>query len=316
LSERRPRAWAAPCAQVTLAVALVAFAGCTPKARRAADDAGPSAAADAGCTYPLTVRDQRGVEVTVREPPRRIVSLLPSHTETLFALGLGPEVVGVDDFSADIPGAAGLPRLGGLYDAHLEGLLALEPDLALVSETATTAAPLEQAGVPTWGGSAARFEDIPRVIDAIGTLVCRSAQAARLDRQIAEGVAAVEQRVAGLPRVRVYYELDASLYTAGPRSFIGTMIAKAGGEDIVPASLGAFPKISPEAVIAGDPAVIFGVTLDDVRTRPGWDKIAAVREGRVYKLTPEQGERVTRPGPRIAEGLRILAGRIHPEAAP
>ncbi|MGH7438978.1 MAG: ABC transporter substrate-binding protein, partial [Polyangiaceae bacterium] len=104
-------------------------------------------------------------------------------------------------------------------------------------------------------------------------------------------------------------------YTVGPHSFVGTMIAKAGGRDIVPESLGDFPKISPEAVIAGNPEVIFGVPLRDARVRPGWDKIDAVRSGRVYKLSPEEGELVARPGPRIAEGLRVLLRHIHPEVA-
>ncbi len=262
------------------------------------------------------LRDQRGADVTLRAPPRRIVSLLPSDTETLFALGAGGSVIGVDDYSADVPGASGLPRLGGFYDSHLEATLALRPDLALVSETSSTAAPLERAGIPTWGGSPARFDDIPSVIEAIATLVCRQVEGSQLVRQLASDVAAVERRAAGRPLVRVYYELDASLYTVGPRSFIGTMIAKAGGKDIVPDGLGDFPKLSSESVIAGDPEVIFGVAPQDARARPGWDRITAVREDRVYKLAEEQGELVARPGPRIAEGLRVLFEHIHPEAAP
>jgi iron complex transport system substrate-binding protein len=269
--------------------------------------------ADPTCTFPHTARDQRGVDVTLAAPAHRILSLLPSHTETLFALGLGADVVGIDDYSADIPGAGALPHLGGLYDTHAEALLSLRPDLALVSETSPAAGALEHAGVPTWGGSAGTFDAIPVVISAIGALVCRSQEAARIVGQLADDTAAVEKVAAGRPRVRVYYELDASLYTVGPRSFVGTMIEKAGGEDIVPASLGDFPKISPEAVIAGNPEVIFGVTPRDAHARPGWDKIAAVSSGRVFKLSPQEGELVARPGPRIAEGLRVLLHRIHPE---
>jgi iron complex transport system substrate-binding protein len=310
LTDRCPRSRVAARA---LAVTLVVLAACTPKPQAAASDAATPQAPASSCTYPITSRDWRHVDVTLRAAPRRIVSLLPSDTETLFALGLGPSIVGVDDYSADVPGAGALPHLGGLYDARIEALLALQPDLAFVSDTSSAAAPLERAGIPTWGGSATKFDEIPHVIESIAAIVCREPEGARLAGQIADDVAAVEKAAAGRGRVRVYYELDASLYTVGPHSFIGTMIAKAGGEDIVPEGLRDFPKISPEAIIAGDPAVIFGATMDDVRARPGWDKITAVREGHVYKLTAEQGGLVARPGPRIAEGLRILLRHIHPE---
>ncbi len=277
--------------------------------------AGQDATSPAACGYPMVLRDDRGVDVTLRAEPRRIVSLLPSHTETLMALGAGARIVGVDDFSGDIPETAGLPRLGGLYDARLEVLLATRPDLVLMSESNGAAAPVERSGLRVWGGSAHRFDDVFRVIDAIGRMVCKQPEAARLARQVADGVADVEGRVRGRPLVRVYYELDPTPYTVGPLSVIGAMIAKAGGEDVVGDGLGDFPKISPEAVITGNPEVIFGVSLEEVRKRPGWDRIAAVRSGRVYKLTPREAELVSRPGPHIADGLRTLVAILHPEVS-
>jgi cobalamin transport system substrate-binding protein len=294
-------------ANAPLAVASVALSGPV----RSHD-----ASADASCSYPITTRDRRGVLVTLQAPAQRIVSLLPSHTETLFALGVGAAVVGVDDYSATIVGAAGLPRLGGLYDARAEPTLALRPDLAFVSETSRVASMLGHAGVPTWGGSAAKFDEIAQVIESTAALVCHEKEGALLVGRMIDDVAAVERRAAGLMRVKVYYELDASLYTVGPESFIGTMIAKAGGQDIAPQGIGDFPKISSEAIVAADPAVIFGVGLDEARSRPGWTGITAVREGRAYKLSAEQSGLVARPGPRIAEGLRILFEYIHPEAVP
>jgi iron complex transport system substrate-binding protein len=265
-----------------------------------------------GC-YPVRIRDDRGVTVTVGAEPQRIVSLFPSHTETLFALGMGPRVVGTDDFSANVPGAAGLPKLGGLYDTRLELLLSLHPDLALASEASSAAGPIERAGVAVWAGSAHRFDDVFRLFDAIGRIVCRPAEADALRRRVLDDLAAVARRVSDRPRVRVYYELDASLYTVGPRSFIGEMITRAGGTNIVPPDVGDFPKMSPEAVVAADPEVILGVSPEEVRRRRGWETIAAVRLGRVVKLSPAEAELVARSGPRIAEGLAVLARYIHPE---
>jgi iron complex transport system substrate-binding protein len=277
------------------------------------DGSRAAAASPATCGYPVVVRDDRGVDVTVRAEPLRIASLLPSHTETLFALGLGARVVGVDDCSGDVPGAAALPRLGGLYDTRVESLLSLQPDLVLMSEAASAGAVLARSGVTAWGASARKFDDIFFVIGAIGKMVCKEPEAARLAARVRDDVAGIERQIEGRARVRVYYELDATPYTVGPLSFIGTMLAKAGGEDIVPADIGDFPKISPEAVIAGNPAVILGVSLDEVRRRPGWSAIAAVRAGQVYKMTSEEAALVARPGPRIADGLRTLVRRLHPE---
>jgi len=254
--------------------------------------------------------------VRVLAEPLRIVSLLPSHTETLFALGIGARVVGVDDYSDDPPEASRLPRLGGMYDAHLEQVLSLKPDIVLLSESSSAAATLEQSGITVWGGSARTFDDIFRVIQAIGKIVGRSPEAARLSERIQREVEAIEERVAGRERVTVYYELDATPYTVGPSSFIGTMLAKAGGVNVIPQGLGDFPKISPEIVITGNPSIILGASLEEISSRPGWGKIAAVRTGRVHKLPVVEAHLVARPGPRIAEGLRALARWLHPEVDP
>lgn len=275
----------------------------------------PEWAADAGSSFPVRMRDDRGEIVVVKAEPRRLVALLPSHTETLFALGVGARLVGIDDFSDDPPEVTRLPRLGGVYDAHLEAILALSPDLVLLSESSNAAASLERSGVAVWAGSARTFDDIFRVIDSIGAMVGRSSQSTELDARIRKDVANVEDRLRGSERVRVYFELDANLYTVGPASFVGVLLAKAGGDDIVPRGLGDFPKISPEVVISGNPSIIFGVSLEEVARRPGWSEIAAVRTGRVYKLSKEESRLVVHPGPRIADGLRVLARHMHPEAA-
>jgi iron complex transport system substrate-binding protein len=300
---------------VLLAVGTL-VAACTRAPPPPGTVAADRASVGEGGVYPVHLPDDRGVAVTVRAEPQRIVALLPSHTETLFALGLGARVVGVDDSSDWPTEASRLPKLGSLYDARLEALLSLKPDLVLLSESSGAAGPLEKSGLTVWAGSARMFDDIFRVIATIGQLTGRGPEATRLSQRLGDEIATVENSVRGQARVRVYYELDATPYTVGPRSFIGAMLAKAGGEDIVPADLGDFPKISPEAVIAGNPSIILGASLDEIRARPGWDRIAAVRGGRVYKLPTAEAQLIARPGPRIAEGLRALARRLHPEVEP
>ncbi len=269
-----------------------------------------------GSSFPLEVRDDRGRTVIVRSEPQRIVSLLPSHTETLFALGLGSRVVGVDDYSDDPVEATHLPKLGGLYDVHVEQLLSLKPDLVLLSEWSSGITPLEQTGATIWAGSAQTFDDVFRVIETVGRMVGRTKEAAVLSAGIRRDVASVEERLQGRERVRVYYELDATPYTVGPGSFVGVLLSKAGGDNVIPAGLGDFPKISPEVVVAGDPSIILGASLADVSTRSGWAQIDAVRNGRVYKLPESESKLMVRPGPRLAQGLRVLARHLHPEVDP
>jgi iron complex transport system substrate-binding protein len=267
-------------------------------------------------SYPVEVRDDLGRAVTLRAQPHRIVSLLPSHTETLFALGLGDRVVGVDDYSDDPDEAAHLPKLGGLYDAHLEEIVSLAPDLVIASESMTSIAALEETGVVVWAGSAHTFDDVFRVIGVIGRLVDRSDEAERISDRIRDEASSLARRMESRPRVRVYYELDSTPYTVGPSSFIGVMLRKAGGDNVIPAGLGDFPRVSPELVIAENPEIILGASLDEVAARPGWARVAAVLSGRVEALPPRESRLVARPGPRIAEGIRALARRLHPGVEP
>jgi iron complex transport system substrate-binding protein len=266
--------------------------------------------------FPVTVTDDLGRAVTVRREPRRIVALLPSHTETVFALGLGSRVVGVDEFSDYPAEASRLPKLGGMYDARLESVLGSSPDLILASEASPATATMERLGLTVWAGSARRLGDVYRVIRAVGDLVGRSEQAEKLARAVREAVDAETRRAQSLPRTRVYYELDSTPYAVGPESFIGELLSRAGGANVVPAGIGEFPKVSPEVVAAADPEVVLGTDLDTLARRPGWDRTAAVRNRRVYSLTPDERAVVVRPGPRLAQGLGVLSRLLHPEAAP
>jgi iron complex transport system substrate-binding protein len=275
----------------------------------------PVAVSEAGVEtgFPAQVRDDLGRSVVVPSSPHRILSLLPSFTETLFALGAGDRVVGIDDFS-DYPEAAKhLPKLGGLYDTQVERALSLKPDLIFVSEGSAVVSSLGHSGAAVWAGSARKFEDVYRVIELTGKLIGRPREAALLVTQMQDQIATVEASVRGKPAVSVYYELDPSPYTVGPSSFIGVMIAKAGGVNIVPATLGDFPKINPELVVSSNPSVIIGASPEEVEHRPGWSGIAAVKNRRVYQWSTAEAHLLSRPGPRLPEGLRALARRLHPE---
>ncbi|HEY5375212.1 MAG TPA: ABC transporter substrate-binding protein, partial [Polyangiaceae bacterium] len=165
-------------AVVTLAFALV-WSGCR---RRPSPSSISTPTTDAGAEagFPVQVLDDLGRTVSVPSSPRRILCLLPSFTETLFALGAGDRVVGVDDFSDYPEPAQHLPKLGGLYDTQVERALSLKPDLILVSEGSAVVSSLSRGGAAVWAGSARKFEDVYRVIELTGELVGRRREAALL----------------------------------------------------------------------------------------------------------------------------------------
>ncbi|MBE3599768.1 MAG: ABC transporter substrate-binding protein [Limnochordaceae bacterium] len=271
----------------------------------------------AATSYPLTAQDALGVTRTLPSEPRRIISLVPSITEDLCAIGACDRLVGVDDYSDYPESVRRLPRLGGVYDPNPERILALEPDLVLLSKYGKLAQTLSQAGVTVFVMETERFEHIFDNIETLGLLLDRQAEARALNERLRAEVSRIAASVAGRPRPTVYYEIDETPYSVGPDSFIGTLLEKAGGRNVVPASLGTFPKISPELVIAADPDVIllgdapYGVTPQKLASRPGWSRLRALREGRVVALTQAQVDVLNRPGPRVVEALRFLVEALH-----
>ncbi|ABF43798.1 MULTISPECIES: ABC transporter substrate-binding protein [Deinococcus] len=274
-------------------------------------------ASAAATTYPLTVTDDLGRTVTLNREPKRIIAMLPSHTETLIAIGAGDKLVAVDRFSNFPKNVTDkLPKVGSAYQPNLEAILALKPDLVLADESAGSrlTEKLAAAGLTVYGGTAQTYNEVFQKISVLGKLTNHEAGALRLITSMRAELNALQKSVVGLPKVSTYYEVDPSPYSVGPNSFIGTLIAKAGGQTIVPARLGDFPKLDPELIVKANPQVMVGLTLEDARKRPGWQNLQAVRAGRVFQPTPEERDALSRPGPRLPDALRTLIRFLHPEA--
>ncbi|MEW6046257.1 MAG: ABC transporter substrate-binding protein [Bacillota bacterium] len=277
------------------------------------------AAGAAAAAYPLTLQDDAGRTVTLPAEPVRVVSLVPSLTETVCAIGACDRLIGVDDYSNYPEHVRALPKLGSLYNPVPERIVALKPDLVVLSKYDSVLQVLAQAGLTVFVMRSETFDDIFRNLETLGVLLNEQAQA----RQVAESLQREMERLEELAhsdpeRPAVYYEIDPTPYSAGPDSFIGVMISKAGGRNVVPARLGLFPRISPELVIASDPDVIilgdapYGETPARVAERPGWAGLAAVKSGRVVALNAAQVDVLNRPGPRSVEALRLLVEILHP----
>ncbi|MBZ9749837.1 ABC transporter substrate-binding protein [Deinococcus sp. HMF7604] len=267
--------------------------------------------------YPLTVTDDLGRTVTLRAEPRRIISMLPSHTETLEAIGAADKLIAVDLYS-NAPKALvdRLPKVGSAYQPNLEAIAALKPDLVLADESSGSrlTEKLAAAGLTVYGGTAQTYKEVFEKIATLGKLTNREVNATRLVTRMRSDLNGLQQLVIGRPKVSTYYEVDPSPYSVGPNSFIGVLISQAGGQTIVPARLGNFPKLDPELIVKSDPQVMVGLTLDEARRRPGWSSLRAVSSGQVFNPTPEERDALSRPGPNLVTALRSLIRWLHPEA--
>jgi iron complex transport system substrate-binding protein len=289
----------------------------TAPAPTAAPTATPEAAA-----FPVTLTDDEGTTVEIPAEPQRIVSLTPAATETLFALGLGDRVVGkVEDFSLYPPEAAAIQDVAKFGSVDVEQIVGLGTDLVIAGGSnfnpPEAIEKLRSLGVPTVVIFAPDLETAKADLELIGAATGAPDEAAALTRSIQAAFDEVKAATAGLPTPRVFYELDASSGFFGPApDYFGTeMIELAGGEPLTSGQDGVY-QIEAEKILAFDPEVIllgdaaYGVTPDQVAERPGWDVLTAVKNGDVR---PIDDVIVTRPGPRLADGIRALALAIHPD---
>jgi iron complex transport system substrate-binding protein len=275
--------------------------------------------------FPLTLTDGLGREVTVADVPQRIVSLAPSNTEILYAVGARDSLVGVTEY-CDYPSAAlEVDKIGGFSakTISVETIVSLEPDLVLAygDRQQTVIEALEQVNILVYSLAPSSFEDVFINIQAVGKMTGRESEAAQVVTGMQERIAAVNEKVAVIPadeRLAVFWEVfDEPLMTAGPATFTGQMIELAGGTNIFDDVAEDYPQISAEEVIARNPAAILGsdthgdkLTPEQVAARPGWDQIDAVKDGRIHLI---DGSIVSRAGPRLAEAVEAIARVLYPE---
>lgn len=273
-----------------------------------------TAAAWLACTGALhaagiQITDDRGVTVTLAQSPQRIVSLLPSLTETVCELGQCHRLVGVDRYSNHPASVRKLPQTGGGIDPNIEAIVALRPDVVLMATSSRGVQRLEALGLKVLALEPKKSSDAQRVMGKLGQLL-EVPDADRIWRAIDAGVAAAAQSLPpGARSLRVYYEVSAGGYAAGTQSFIGEMMARLGVQNIVTPDLGPFPRINPEYVVRANPDLIMIGTrnVQGMEQRPGWAGMRALREQRVCVFTADESDVLVRPGPRMAEAARVMA---------
>ena len=259
----------------------------------------------------IQVIDDMGVVVQLDKPPARVVSLLPSLTESTCALGACDRLVGVDRYSNWPAHIKHLPVVGGGLDPNVEAIVALRPDVVLVSTATRASDRLRALGLRVVALEPRTQAGVRRVLDTLARLLGLPPDAgARQWRQIEAGVAAAAQSLPAQARgQRVYFEVSRGPYAAGPSSFMGETLTQLGLGNVVGPELGPFPKLNPEFIVRADPDVIMAGnrSSQDMVLYPGWHTLRAVRAGRVCVFDAAQSDLLVRPGPRMAEGARLMA---------
>lgn len=274
----------------------------------------------------LSLTDGLGRTIDLAGPAQRIVSLAPSNTEILFAIGAGDQVVGRDLFSDYPQSAAEVTDIGGDFgELNTELIVSLEPDLLLGSELTPQeqVQALEDLGLTVFVlPNPKEIEEMYENLRTTGQLTGHLEEAEALIAELQSRVQAVDVKIAGAQeRPLVFYELDStepdSPWTAGSGTFIARLIDRAGGENLGDMLEGEWAQISIEALLVEDPDIILlgdytwgGVTPEDVQARPSWQGLSAVENGRIY---PFDDNLVSRPGPRLVDGLEEMARLLHPE---
>lgn len=279
---------------------------------------------DADSAAPITLTDARGVEISFNGPPQRIISMAPSNTEMLFAIGAGSQLIGRDDVSDYPPEALEIESIGSTYgELNSEAILALNPDLILAADLTPPEQieTLENLDLVVFQvRNPAKFSDLFEILGDLGRMTGHTQEADTLAAQLRERTEKVSSTVADADRVPVFYEVDgsdpAAPWTTGSATFQDVLIQTAGGENVASALEG-WGQLSIEEIVTRDPHVIFyaagpwvPTTIESLSARAGWSDIRAVVDGNVVAIDTNW---VDRPGPRLVDALEAMAKSIHPE---
>ncbi|MBA2731898.1 MAG: cobalamin-binding protein [Acidobacteria bacterium] len=294
-----------------LSLALIVFA-CALSCSSGRQNASP-----AGATSGREVTDEAGRRVTVSARPQRIITLAPNLTEIVYAIGAGDRLVGNTTF-CDYPAEAKqVAKVGDTLQPNIERIIALKPEIILISTASqleTFTKQLEERGIGVFITDPHDLEGVFRTIKTLGDLLGQQEQAEKLVGDLSARAAAIEEAVKARPPVTVFYQVSPSpLWTAGKKSWITDLIRRAGGKSVTAEVEGEWMRYSDEAALASHPEAIIMATGmgDKMEVAAALQKSPAVINKRVYGIN---GDYLSRPGPRLVEGLEQLARVLHPEA--
>ncbi|RCW50304.1 ABC transporter substrate-binding protein [Paenibacillus prosopidis] len=267
--------------------------------------------------YPLTIKDDTGTEVTFEQAPTKVVTLVPSETEAIYAIGSGEQVVGVDEYSNYPEEAASKPKVGDMT-TNIEAVTALNPDLVLASSSMNTEAitKLRELNITVFASDPLTYDAVIAKIETLGKIMNKLTEAAAVADNMRTAKQQVTDAVKNAEKKKVYLEFSPG-WSVGTGTFLDELLTLAGGQNIASAKQGWF-EISAEEVITQNPQLIIYPALKEdpnpivvgIESRPGWDVIDAVKNKQMHAVTEDP---LVRVGPRLADGLLELVKVIHPD---
>jgi iron complex transport system substrate-binding protein len=296
---------------------VFAFGGCSNATNNTSSTSSNTISAT---KYPLTITDDLGKKVTIEKEPAKLVSLAPSNTEILFALGAGSRVAGRsenDNYPAE---AKSIPVVGGLSGPNTESIIKLAPEVVFAIKGSLTDEAqklLESSGIKVVTFNPANIDGVYSDIRIAGEICNSQAKAKELTDSMQTKREEILSKIANVKSKKVFVDLG-SFYTAGQGSFIDSMLKELKADNIAAKTTGEWPQLSVEQIISSDPAVYISLytTLDDLKAVSGLSSITAFKNGNVKVIESGTADNdvVQRPGPRVVDGLEIYAKTIYPEA--
>ena len=300
---------------------VVLVASCGQQSSQDGSTEGKTGGGTQASSFPVTVKDSLGRKVEIKERPKRIGSLAPSLTETLFAVGAGNRVAGVttaDNYPKEVQS---IEKIGDYQQANAEKIASLGIDLLFLSFDSTTkeqAKDLEnKTGAKVVVVNPTSVQEAIGSIGTVGKAVGNSEKAQVVEERLRSELGQIKSTVKGLPEPTVFYELGYDpLFTVGPGSFVNDAIKLARGKNVTADAKQAYPQYSVEKLLQDDPEYYLagassGATAEAIKSRPPYSSLQAVRRNKVFVINDDL---VNRPGPRIVDGVRKIAETIHPEA--
>jgi len=257
----------------------------------------------------IAIKDDRGIEVRLASPAQRVVSTLPSLTESVCALGKCSTLVGVDRFSNWPKSVDALPRLGGIADTNIEGIVRLKPDLVLVEKSSPLIARLQSLGISVMAFDVQSMADVQRTLQQLDKVLGSAESGAVWDRIQLDIARASRALSPSQKAARVYFEVNPAPFAAGKTSFIGELLDRLGMQNIATEKMGTYPKINPEFVVQSRPDLIMTTEASpkQLAQRPGWKSIPAIEANRVCFFSAAHADVLVRPGPRMGEAASLIA---------
>jgi iron complex transport system substrate-binding protein len=263
----------------------------------------------ASASASITIKDDRNTTVILSAPAQRVVSMLPSLTESVCALGKCSVLVGVDRFSNFPKSVDALPRLGGIADANIEGIVRLRPDLVLVEKSSPLIGRLQSLGISVMAFDVQSIADVQRTLRQLD-VVLGSTESGAVWERIQLDIARASRTLSPSQKAaRVYFEVNPAPFAAGKTSFIGELLDRLGMQNIITEKMGAYPKINPEFVVQSRPDLIMSTETSpkQLMQRPGWKSIPAIQANRICFFSAAQSDVLVRPGPRMGDAASLIA---------